>query len=111
LSNKSGQITCQQQLPADYFSTPRPAFWADRHPLVQRAGRLLKNIVGAVLVFAGIILSLPGIPGPGIATVLVGVLLLDVPEKRRWEQWLIHRRFVRRTINQWRWRFGRPPFD
>jgi hypothetical protein len=99
------------KLPADYFSTPRPGFWDDRHPVLRGTGRFLKNAVGAVVVVVGIVMSLPGIPGPGIVTVLIGVVLLDLPQKRRLEQWLIRRSFVRRTFNQWRWRFRRPPFE
>ena len=98
------------RLPADYFSAPaaRP-FLAGRHPLIRRTGMLLKNLSGVVLATLGVVLSLPGIPGPGILTLLVGVMLIDFPEKRRLERWLIGRPMILRTTNRLRRRYGQAP--
>lgn len=55
--------------------------------------RLLKRIgrwtLAIVVILVGLVLTLPGIPGPGLLVVLIGVLLL-LPESR----WL-RRRYVR----------------
>ena len=53
--------------------------------------------------------SLPGVPGQGILTMLLGVMLLSLPGKRRCEQWLVSRRRVRAGIDRIRGRFGKPP--
>lgn len=100
------------RLPPDYFrdSSPRP-WWVGRHPVIRRIGLILKNLLGGVLVALGVLLSLPGVPGPGILTIVVGLMLLDFPGKRRVEQWLIGRPAILRTINRLRGRYGRPPLE
>lgn len=54
--------------------------------LVKRIGRWTLAII---VILVGLVLTLPGIPGPGLLVVLIGVLLL-LPESR----WL-RRRYVR----------------
>jgi uncharacterized protein (TIGR02611 family) len=49
-----------------------------RH-IVHRAGVV---VLGCLLVVAGIVMSGPGIPGPGIATILVGLGLLALEFER-----------------------------
>jgi hypothetical protein len=98
------------RLPADYFVGPTaPAFWRDRHPLLRLAGRVLRNLIGAALVVVGVVLALPGVPGQGVLTILIGLLCLDLPGKRRLEQKLVGRPRVRAAINALRTRYGRPP--
>ena len=100
------------RLPPGYFCHPaRSGFLADKHPLIRRTGCFLKNVLGAVLVALGCVLSLPGIPGPGIVTILIGVMLLDFTGKRSLEIWLIRRPLVLRTINHLRRQFGKPPLE
>jgi hypothetical protein len=57
----------------------------------------------------GIALSLPGVPGQGLLTILIGAMLLDFPGKRRCEKWILRRRGVLSTINKLRARRGCPP--
>lgn len=99
------------RLPADYFcdSSPRD-FWIGRHPVIRRTGLVVKNLFGAVLVALGVILALPGVPGPGILTILIGVMFLDFPGKRRLERWLIGQPTILERINRLRRRYGKPPF-
>jgi len=98
------------RLPADYFcdSSSRD-FWIDRHPVIRRTGLIMKNVFGAVLVALGVLLSLPGVPGPGLLTILIGVMLLDFPGKRRLERWLIGQPTIVRTVNSLRRRYNKPP--
>jgi hypothetical protein len=63
---------------------------------------ILKNVLGAVLVVLGVGMSLPFVPGPGIVTILVGVMLLDFRDKRRWERRLVSRPPIWWAINQLR---------
>jgi hypothetical protein len=100
------------RLPADYFVGPyAPAFWRDRHPALRVLGRVLRNVLGLVLVIVGIVLALPGVPGQGLLTILIGLICLDVPGKRRLEQRLVGRPRVRGVINRLRARYGRPPLE
>ena len=70
-----------------------------------------KNLAGAVLVLLGLVMALPGIPGQGILTMIIGFTLLDFPGKRRLERRLIGRPSMLRRINQLRARFQRAPLE
>ena len=48
--------------------------------LVKRAGVI---VIGFFLVLAGIVMSGPGVPGPGIATILLGLTFLALEFDRR----------------------------
>jgi hypothetical protein len=90
-------------LPEDHFESEAPlhARWT-----IRRVGR---NVGGVVLILVGAALSLPGVPGQGLLTVLVGVLLVDFPRRQRLERALVGRRGVLPALNRLRARFGRPP--
>lgn len=92
------------RLPANYFAPGVPAVAA--HGLLARIG---KNLLGAALVVIGALLAIPGVPGQGVLTILIGVMLLDFPGKRRLELHFVSRPHVRRSINALRARFGRSP--
>jgi hypothetical protein len=90
-------------LPADYF---------ERGPDVGRSWtlrRVARNVAGVVLIAVGAVLSVPGIPGQGLLTMLVGVVLVDFPGRRRVERALLQRPGVLASLNRLRVRFGRPP--
>ena len=72
---------------------------------------LLKNLLGWVLVAVGIVLSLPGVPGQGLLTIFAGILLLDVPGKRRLELAILRRPAIRKGVDALRARFKRAPLD
>jgi hypothetical protein len=98
------------KLPEDYFhSSNERLFWVDRHPVLRWAGIIAKNILGVALVVLGVVMSLPGVPGPGVLTVLLGIMLLDFPGKRALELKLVSRAQVRRAIDRVRRRFDKPP--
>jgi len=97
------------RIPPDYFHKDRPRdLWFDRHPAVRFLGVFAKNVLGLVLVVLGILLSLPGVPGQGFLTILLGIMLLDFPGKRTLEYKLVSRPQVLKTINKLRHRFGKP---
>ena len=98
------------RLPDDYFVAERQPLPLEGRPAWMRIGaRAFRNVIGAILVLLGIVLSLPGVPGQGVLTILLGLMLLDLPGKRRLEQALVRRRAVHRAINKLRRRFDRPP--
>lgn len=69
---------------------------------------ILKNLLGALLVVVGIALSLPGVPGQGLLTCFAGLLLLDIPGKRRLELAVLRRPSIRSKVDALRRRFRRP---
>jgi hypothetical protein len=97
------------KIPPDYFQEDHPRkLWADKPPAVRFLGIFGKNLLGVVLVVLGILMSVPGVPGQGILTILLGIMLLDFPGKRNLEHKLVSRPQVRNTINKLRHRFGKP---
>jgi len=98
-------------LPADYFAHRAPATAGPRSPLVRAAWRVGKNLLGLVLVALGVVLSVPGVPGQGLLTILIGIILLDFPGKRALVQRLVGRPAVLGAINRLRARFRRPPME
>lgn len=97
------------KLPAGYFQNSHPRdFWSERHAAIRLLGLVGKNVLGMLLVALGILMSIPGIPGQGILTILLGIMLLDFPGKRRLEYKLVSQPRVFQTINRLRHRFGKP---
>lgn len=97
------------KLPATYFKKSSDRYFlANRPPLIRGLAIIGKNLLGVVLVVIGILLSLPGVPGQGMLTILLGVMLLDFPGKRRFEHWLVSRPKILQTINKLRHRFSKP---
>jgi hypothetical protein len=98
--------------PADRFKGEGPTdVGLHRHVIVRALALVAKNLSGAVLVALGLMMALPGVPGQGLLTMLIGLTLLSFPGKRRLE-----RRFVRipallGAINRLRTRFARPPLE
>ena len=87
------------RIPEDYFVSPRrPRLaFSDEHPVVRWSVLIIKNLLGAVLVLAGIAMLV--LPGQGLLTVAIGVLMLDFPGKHRLERKIIRYPAVFRSIN------------
>lgn len=90
------------QMPADYFLA---AHRIRRRGFALTGLSLLRNIVAVLLLVAGILMLL--LPGQGLLTILVAVILSDVPGKYRFERWLILRPGVLRGINWMRKKYNK----
>jgi hypothetical protein len=101
------------RIPPDYFVPDRPPQtpWKRLHPAARTAVVVVKNLLGIVLFLAGIVLSLPLVPGPGIITMLVGLALIDVPGKRALERRIVAQPQVLRALNKLRAKYGKPPLE
>ena len=99
------------RLPRDYFLTERPLTeqFRGQHPVIRWLFLIGKNLLGLVLVLGGIAMSVPAIPGQGILTILIGLMLLDFPGKRQVELWILRRSAVEKLVNWIRRRRGREP--
>jgi hypothetical protein len=51
------------------------------------------------------------LPGQGVLTLVVALLLLDLPGKRRLKRRILSMPRVLRVLNAWRRRAGRPEFE
>jgi hypothetical protein len=95
-------------LPATYFSgeaTPTPG--TARRARVLR--QLARNALGVVLIVLGALLSIPGVPGQGLLTVLAGLILVDFPGRHRVARAIVRWRGVLTALNALRHRLGRTP--
>lgn len=98
------------KIPADYFKeSPSSKFLSGHSPVIRVLAIVGKNLAGVLLVVLGILLSLPGVPGQGVLTILLGIMLLDFPGRRRFERWIVSRPKVFDGVNKLRHRFGKLP--
>lgn len=98
------------KIPANYFSPHyEQDFLPNTHWTVKWGAVILKNVLGVILIALGIVLSLPGVPGQGLLTILLGLIMLDIPGKRPLEARIIQRPTIQSAINKLRARFNKPP--
>ena len=98
------------KIPANYFSPHyEQDFLPNTHWTVKWGAVILKNLLGVLLIALGIVLSLPGVPGQGLLTILLGLIMLDIPGKRPLEARIIQRPTIQSAINKLRARFNKPP--
>jgi len=91
-------------LPEDYL---REGDRAERH----WAARIVRTLLGVLLVAIGIVLSVPGVPGQGILTILAGLTLIEFPGRHRVIRALLGRPTVLYAVNRFRARFKRRPLS
>jgi hypothetical protein len=98
------------RLPATFFHPSHDRdILVDRHQVIRWVGIIVKNVIGLVLLLTGVVMAVPGVPGPGLLTILFGIALLDFPGKRRLEYKIVSRPRVFQAINSLRRKFDRPP--
>ena len=95
------------RIPVDCFAASRRPHTVRRHPVVHWTLRVVKTALGAALVLAGV--AMLALPGQGVLTILLGVMLLEFPGKYRMERAIVRRPVVLRVLNAMRRRAGAPP--
>lgn len=88
-----------RRIPVDYLmrdSLP-PAHFNRSQSAGRFLGRILKNLLGATCMVAG--LAMLVLPGQGLITILVGIMLLDFPGKFTLERRFMLQPTVLRAIN------------
>ena len=96
--------------PPHRFAEHGPHDDEPQRPLLLRwAITVGKNLLGVVLVLVGAIMALPGVPGQGLLTMIIGITILDFPGKRRLELRLLRKPRVLHALNRLRTRFRRQP--
>lgn len=96
------------RIPSDYFTRARRNPATRRLPQAVRLPLLaLKNLLGLLLLLMGIAMLV--LPGQGILTMIIGLMLMNFPGKFRLECWLVGRPAVLKSINWLRARRHRPP--
>lgn len=98
------------KLPYNYFS---PHYQQDFLPgaswLARWGATVAKNALGLLLVLAGIVMLIG--PGQGILTILIGLILMDIPGKKPFEARLMRKPAILAAANRLRARYGKEPFE
>ena len=97
------------RMPAGYFTLARAPFLPGVNPILRITLLVLKNFAGLAVIAAGIVLSIPGVPGQGFITIFLGLMLVNFPGKFRLERAIIRRPAVHGFVNRLRQRYGKPP--
>jgi hypothetical protein len=98
------------RIPADHLTRAgggRRFAWAP--PPVRIALIAGKNVLGWLLIGAG--LAMLALPGQGLLTMVVGLVLVDLPGKRRLERTILCRKGVLKRVNALRRKMGREPLE
>jgi len=93
------------RIPVDYF-TPHGHRQQQRHFIFQLFITCLKNLLGAVLLLAGIIMLFT--PGQGILSILFGLMIMNYPGKYRLECYIIRKPLIFNAINAMRKKQNQP---
>jgi len=97
------------KMPENYFhSDYEHHFLPDTNPVLRSVAIAAKNIIGVVMIIVGLVLSFPAVPGPGLVTVFIGLMITDIPGKRVIEAKIIRRPLVLSAVNRLRARYNRP---
>jgi len=97
------------KIPVDYFSHERRerTEWAEHHPVIRMLLLIAKNLFGYVLLLMGIAMLV--LPGQGLLTIMIGLMLINFPGKYRLERWLVSRKPILKSINWLREKSGHKP--
>jgi len=87
------------KIPADYFAHDRRIAtpWKDAHPAVRILLLILKNLLGLVLVIGGLLMLF--LPGQGLLTLAMGLVLMDYPGKYTLERWVVSIPLILKGLN------------
>lgn len=97
------------RLPSDYFISgyQKRLLGSVTHPVVRGLWELAKCLLGLTLVVIGMLMLV--LPGQGIITIFIGIMLLRFPGKYRLQRWMLARERVLRPANWLRRQAGREP--
>jgi uncharacterized Tic20 family protein len=98
-------------IPADYFTREKQnsVDSPGKHSLFHLVGLILRNLIGIVFIAAGIAMLV--LPGQGIITILIGLMLLNFPGKLALEQRIIKHQSVLRAMNWMRFKAQKPALE
>ena len=96
-------------IPENYFlhEKRRPYHRQNALPGIKLLLAIIKKIFGIVFVLAGIAMLV--LPGQGLLTILIGLMLVNFPGKYGLERRLMRQKNVLRSVNWMRARANRPP--
>lgn len=97
-----------RRIPSDYFlklSTEQPK--VKGYNIKSILYRLFRNIFGILLLLSG--LAMLFLPGQGLITILVSLILMDFPRKKRFITFLTGKKSIQNSINWMRKKVKKKP--
>jgi len=87
------------KIPADYFCHQQrnPAPWKRARPAFRISALILKNLLGWILLAGGILMLF--LPGQGILTMAMGLILMDYPGKYPLERRIVRIPIILKGLN------------
>ncbi len=70
---------------------------------------IIKSLLGFILLVVGVIMLIT--PGQGLISILLGLFLVEFPNKYKWELKLIHHNPTFKMLNWLRAKANKPPFN
>lgn len=94
-------------IPEDYFIRNGTSKTKSNNPVLWYFVLIFKNLFGYTLIFGGIMMLI--LPGQGLFTIIIGLLLSNYPGKYKIEKKVIAIPSVLRSINWLRKKTNKPP--
>ena len=94
-------------IPSDYFIKKNNSEFRSNYPIFWLVSIIIKNLIGYILIFGGILMLV--LPGQGLFTIFVGLMLSNYPGKFYIERKFIAIPSVLRAINWLRKKSNTPP--
>jgi len=96
-------------IPEDYFlhNQRQSTQWQENRPLARIIVLIAKNLLGYILLIGGILMLF--LPGQGILTIVVGLLLIDYPGKFELERKIAKTPSIFKGLNWLRAKAKKPP--
>ncbi len=98
-------------IPTDYFNHQHrhPGPFKKHHPVIRVLLLVGKNLLGLVLLCGGILMIF--LPGQGLLTIIMGMLLMDYPGKYNLERRIVGHPTVLKSLNWLRNKRDQPPIE
>jgi len=96
-------------IPSDYFMKKEDSKFKIKYPFLWVISLLIKNVLGYSLIIGGIFMLV--LPGQGIFTIMVGLMLSNYPGKYEIERRFIAIPRVLKGINWLREKSNQPPIN
>jgi len=98
------------RIPEDYFVSEQrqQSAWKTQHPVARLVLVIGKNLLGCLLLLGGFLMLF--LPGQGLLTMAVGLLLIDYPGKFALERRIVGIPMVFKGLNWLRAIKNKPPF-
>ncbi len=99
------------RIPEDYFVRKDKAssHHRIRHPVLRHIYLVVKNLLGIIFIVTGIIMLF--LPGQGLLTIMIGVLLTNFPGKHKLVLKIIGQQKILQTINWMRAKSNKRPLQ